>query len=219
MTQTIIDLLMKQCSLINNEVLDKKYWSKPTKVINRKTENGLELKNKQDITSNPILYRWMVKEDELGKLTDFHEAFKKAHETDIDLSAIFNQCKVERDGETYYALYFGKSKKGISRITREHLGNDMSKSTLRRSLCGLFVPDNEPKKEEKINKLLDGTYFEWLVLYKNDKEYIACLEAICIALGDYPLNIEGNPFLDNNPPEWRKLLTESRKANRKKNNH
>ena len=55
--------------------------------------------------------------------------------------------------------------------------------------------------------------------YKNtfdekDKEYLACLEAICIALGNYPINIEGNPFLATHK-DWEDLLTEGRKSIKK----
>ena len=213
-TLVVKELLEKYCRSINDEIIDDGIWSGPIMVVKKGNGKGVELEKMHTPTSNPILYRWLVKEEALGKMNTLQDAYQKTHSTDIDLSVRFSQCKVERGNETYYALYFGKSKDGTSRITHRHLGSAMRTSTLRRSLCGLFVPNNVSDKEVEVDRLLEGSYFEWLELASTDKEYLVCLEAICIALGKYPLNIDGNPFLAEHP-DWEKLLKESRKELKK----
>lgn len=214
MNMNINDLLEKSSRYINDDVINKMSWSGLHKVVRRKSGTRVELENALERTSNPILYRWLVKVEEPGKIKSFQDAFEKIHEKHIDLKSFFDQCKETRGGDTYYVLYFGKSKNGTSRITSQHLGTDMSKSTLRYSLCALFVPKNESDKEAEIDKLLEGSYFEWLEFDEKDKEYLACLEAICIALGHYPINIEGNPFLATHK-DWETFLTEGRKSIKK----
>lgn len=215
MSPIIKDLLEKKCNYMPNEVINKMTWQGPVKVIVKTSNSGVQLENTPHPNSNPILYRWLVEKDKFDKLTELLQVkHKKTIQNAKKQLVEITKIEEKRGDKIYYALYFGKSKKGISRITREHLGNDMSKSTLRGSLCGLFVTNNVSDKEVEVDRLLEGSYFEWLELASTDKEYLVCLEAICIALGKYPLNIDGNPFLAEHP-DWEELLKESRKELKK----
>ena len=47
-----------------------------------------------------------------------------------------------------------------------------------------------------------------MISFKDEEYLIECIEGICIALGSYPLNIDGNPSISEN---WREHILESRK--------
>ena len=42
--------------------------------------------------------------------------------------------------------------------------------------------------------MLKECYYEWYS-FQNEGELVECIESICIALGKYPLNIDGNPAI------------------------
>ena len=59
----------------------------------------------------------------------------------------------------------------------------------------------------RLDEILEKCYFEW-ISFKDEEYLIECIEGICIALGSYPLNIDGNPSISEN---WREHILESRK--------
>lgn len=149
-----------------------------------------------------ILYRWW-----------FPEAFVK--EVLVPYTRDYPSLKtllaeVEKrqiDGKMYYALYFGKSINGYHRFCQHATGN-IHISTLRRTLYGLCYDHIYNKEKEKdITAMLKECYYEWYAFDKEDEALVECVEAICIALGNYPLNTEGNPAIN---ADWCKLLMEER---------
>lgn len=146
------------------------------------------------LISNPCVYRWLVPEK------NAKEMFGQQHQYILD-----NVAKISlEDNNVYYVLYFGKSSDGRNRIISQHLRGDTYKSTLRLTLCGLLLEQGKIAKEWEIDKYFAGTYFEWLHFNKDEEEdFIECVEAICIAMGTYPLNIDGNPAYTK---EWKKSL-------------
>ena len=56
--------------------------------------------------------------------------------------------------------------------------------------------------EIEITKILEACYFEWLP-FPDEGEIVECLEGLCIAIGKYPLNVDGNPNIDES---WRKEI-------------
>ena len=57
--------------------------------------------------------------------------------------------------------------------------------------------------EWDIEQYFPNTYFEWFAFNKEEEDFIVCIESICVALGAYPLNIEGNPAYKS---EWKATL-------------
>ena len=45
-------------------------------------------------------------------------------------------------------------------------------------------------------------------LFDEEGKLVECVESICIALGKYPLNVDGNPAISDN---WRKYVMDKRK--------
>ena len=62
-------------------------------------------------------------------------------------------------------------------------------------------------REDEISDILRNCYFEW-VSFADEDYLVECVEGICIALGEYPLNIEGNPAISE---RWRNVLMNKRK--------
>ena len=152
-----------------------------------------------------ILYRWWFPENSpvMRVLADFAKK-------DKDLAALLKQvdtCKIE--GKTYYALYFGKSNNGYRRYCQHSTGN-VHLSTIRHTVYGLCIGEDYNKaKEEQISEILRQCYFEW-TSFKGEDNLIECVESICIALGKYPLNVDGNPAISK---KWRKHVMDKRKLN------
>lgn len=169
------------------------------------------------VPNKPILYRWWFPEDSpvLKKIYEYIEEQK-----DKEL-ATFLAEKVEKrsdlgDGKMYYALYFGQSIKGHKRL-RQHIKKTVRVSTVRHTVFGLVYGEyniaNKEKNERKIDEILQHCYCEWTDIC-DDANLVVCFESICIALGNYVLNIDGNPAITEN---WRKKLLEVReKSNIKK---
>ena len=188
------ELLAEQCSGIVSKVLR---GMKEAKVS--------EIKLK---TTNPILYRWLFPiepESELFKAVDAFYNDSKAnpkHENILE-----GLPKIEKDGKLYYALYFGKSNKG-SRRYRQHKSGNVHLSTLRHTIYGLCVgPEYDKEKEKIVDNILQNCYCEWYE-FKEEGNLVECIEGICIALGKYPLNVEGNPNISD---EWRQYVLGKRK--------
>lgn len=162
-------------------------------------------------TENPILYRWLFpynpeSKSELFKTIEaYHNdpAANPKHEDILD-----GLMPVEKDGIIYYALYFGKSNNGSHRY-RQHKAGNVHLSTLRHTIYGLCFW-NEPydkEKEGKVSEILNQCYYEWFE-FEDERNLVDCIEGICIATGNYPLNMEGNPNISE---EWRKYVMAKRK--------
>lgn len=158
------------------------------------------------VPKEPILYRWWFhSESEVVKLL---RAWKsKDSREPIDLLEEVLTKKFP-DGETYYALYFGKSNNGYRRFCQHSTGN-IHTSTLRRTIHSLLTDEeyNKPIHERQIDEILKDCYFEWAVIDKEEESLVECIEAICIVHGTYPLNIDGNPAINET---WREHMMNER---------
>lgn len=76
--------------------------------------------------------------------------------------------------------------------------NDENKKTYKNSSV---------EREEEITRMLQECYYEWIP-FKNEGKLVESVESICIALGKYPLNVDGNPAISD---RWRDYLLEKRK--------
>lgn len=155
------------------------------------------------VPRDSIIYRWWFPEDSLvwKKIVEFGK-------TDNELFALLKQVStLEINGKTYYALYFGKSNNGRHRYSQHTTGN-VHISTLRHTIYGLCLGDKyEKAREDEISNILRDCYFEW-VSFADEDYLVECVEGICIALGKYPLNIDGNPAISES---WRNVLMNKRK--------
>ena len=147
------------------------------------------------VSQNAVLYRWWF--PETSKVVTILREWKGS-----DLLAGVQTHEFE--GKTYYALYFGKSNNGYRRFCQHSTGN-VHTSTLRRTIHSLLTDDlyDKATHEQEITDLLRECYFEWTVIGKEDENLVECIEAICIVHGTYPLNIDGNPAIDE---DWRKYM-------------
>ena len=137
------------------------------------------------------------------------------HPTDVEMQQLFSQLeerKFEGKEQKYYALYFGKSNNGYRRYIQHSTGN-VHTSTLRHTLYGLCLTNNEESlyskqlDKEEITRILRECYFEWLP-FNEEGKLVECVEGICIALGKYPLNVDGNPAISD---QWREYVMDKRK--------
>lgn len=186
-------LLEEECRSIVDSVLTEMSTTR-TLVKQLKSEK---------VPKEPILYRWWFPEDaEVVKL------ILKRGTKDAALAKFIEQihtCTI--NGKLYYAIYFGKSNKGYRRYIQHAKGN-AHVSTIRHTLYGLCIGNKYDKaKEQLIDEILEKCYFEW-ISFKDEEYLIECIEVICIALGSYPLNIDGNPSISE---KWREHILESRK--------
>lgn len=155
------------------------------------------------VPQEPILYRWWFPEDSTVVQTIRAHAIKNK-----ELSTLLKDVEQQEiEGKYYFALYFGKSNKGYRRFIQHSTGN-VHTSTIRHTLYGLCIGEKYDKaKEPEISAILEECYFEWLA-FPEEGELIECLESLCIALGHYPLNVEGNSAIDD---KWRELIMSKRK--------
>lgn len=179
---TYKELILQNCAGIVNKVL--------TGMQKYKLGTG-----KIPVAQSPILYRWWF--PETSKVVTILRKWKGS-----DLLAGVQTCAFE--GTTYYALYFGKSNNGYRRFCQHSTGN-IHTSTLRRTIHSLLTDDlyDKATHEQEITDLLRECYFEWTVIGKEDENLVECIEAICIVHGTYPLNIDGNPAINE---DWRKYM-------------
>ena len=190
---TYKDLILRHCAGIVSQVLDN-------------TENYRVGSGRIPVPKEPILYRWWFHSgSEVVKLL---RAWKsKDSREPIDLLEEVLTKKFP-DGETYYALYFGKSNNGYRRFCQHSTGN-IHTSTLRRTIHSLLTDEeyNKPIHEKQIDEILKDCYFEWAVIDKEEESLVECIEAICIVHGTYPLNIDGNPAINET---WREHMMNER---------
>ncbi len=147
------------CNKIVTDILSKMHREKVSTI-----------KSDKSVREKPILYRWWFP-------ADFVETLKNLEISDLEPKEI-------SPGEFYYALYFGKSKDGLTRFKAHTSGN----STLRRTLDAIC----KDLTRRDIKNLINDCYFEWVEV--DNESLLECLEAMCIVSGKYPLNIEGNPY-------------------------
>lgn len=199
-------LLSEQCEVIVKKVTDDMQSDEQYSFFINEIE-------RIPVIRKPILYRWWFAEDSKPMI-----ALKKyldEHPSDIEMQQLFSQLEermFEGKKQKYYALYFGKSNNGYRRYIQHTTGN-VHTSTIRHTLYGLCLTNNEESQyskqldKEEITRILRECYFEWLP-FNEEGKLVECVEGICIALGKYPLNVDGNPAISN---QWRDYLLEKRK--------
>lgn len=199
-------LLSEQCEVIVKKVTDDMQSDEQYSFFINEIE-------RIPVIRKPILYRWWFAEDSQPMI-----ALKKyldEHPTDIEMQQLFSQLeerKFEGKKQKYYALYFGKSNNGYRRYIQHTTGN-VHTSTIRHTLYGLCLTNNEESlyskqlDKEEITRILRECYFEWLP-FNEEGKLVECVEGICIALGKYPLNVDGNPAISD---KWRKYVMDRRK--------
>ena len=191
---TYKDLILQHCAEIVNQVLEgmeKNRFRVGTKPIL--------------VPKEPVLYRWWFhSESEVVKLLSEWRSKDSKEPTNL-LEGVLTR---EFEGETYYALYFGKSNKGYRRYIQHSTGN-VHTSTLRRTIHSLLTDEeyNKPIHEKQIDEILQDCYFEWAVIDKEEESLVECIEAICIVHGTYLLNIDGNPAINET---WREHMMKER---------
>lgn len=219
---SFLPLLRTRCTDIVNTILDD------MQIPGHRFSVGKAIKTREiPVPNKPILYRWWFPEDSpvLKKIYEYIQEQKdKGNEEDkkdVEKLEKFLAEQVKQrsdlgDGKVYYALYFGKSIKGHKRL-RQHIVGTARISTVRHTVFGLVYGEyniaNKEENERKIDEILQHCYCEWTDIC-DDANLVVCFESICIALGNYVLNIEGNPAITEN---WREKLLEVReKSNVKK---
>lgn len=208
---------------MNNNKSFQQLLSEQCEVIVKKVTDGMQSDEQYSFFINeieripvirkPILYRWWFREDSEPMLAI--QKYLDSHPEDIQMKQLFSQLEERKfDGKKkkYYALYFGKSNNGYRRYIQHTTGN-VHTSTIRHTLYGLCLTNNEESQyskqldKEEITRILRECYFEWLP-FNEEGKLVECVESICIALGKYPLNVDGNPAISN---QWRDYLLEKRK--------
>lgn len=203
--------LTNTCYGIEKLILFQMHRAKVVWAENEK-EDILTLSNiNQEDLKRPCLYRWLVPADmDIIKVLQ-----KKCNKRHPELKTILaNMDEVDIDGVKYHPIYFGKSVNGYKRIITQHLRGTVKTSTIRHTLSGLMFRKYISNKQ-KINEYLINTYFEFVTFDSECPEIIVPLEAICIALGNYPLNIDGNLALNSKETGWGGYLMRARKASKK----
>ena len=167
------------------------------------------LSNPNIVPTDPVLYRWWVPWD--GCVIN---SLLQKSKTYPCLRLILENMEMSLlDNKPYCAIYFGKSENGKTRIVAQHIKGNVGNSTIRHTLYGILINDKyNPNNEDRISKIMENTYFEWQSFNQTEKELIVPLEAICIALGNYPLNIDGNCAVTK---DWLEHLKALRKTNKK----
>lgn len=199
-------LLSEQCEVIVKKVTDDMQSDEQYSFFINEIE-------RIPVIRKPILYRWWFAEDSKPMI-----ALKKyldEHPTDVEMQQLFSQLeerKFEGKKQKYYALYFGKSNNGYRRYIQHSTGN-VHTSTLRHTLYGLCLTENgeslysKQLDKEEITRILRECYFECLP-FNEEGKLVECVEGICIALGKYPLNVDGNPAISD---QWREYVMDKRK--------
>ena len=189
-------LLTTQCTIIADNVSED--------MKNNSFYVGSTEKN--PVAHNAILYRWWFPKD--SEPMKVLEKYIEDHPKDLIMQDLLSNLEQRmEDGKTYYALYFGKSNNGYNRY-RQHTAGNVDDSTLRLTLYGLCIGETyDNAKEQQINEMLCQCYYEW-VDFGNEENIVECIEGICIALGKYPLNIDGNVAVSK---EWLDYLTNKRR--------
>lgn len=189
--QSYYNLLAESCRTIVDRVYSEMLIHKVDSITTK------------NLSHMPIVYRWWFEENSVVM-----DVLKEQSKKYKDLAELMKQVASRKiDGKTYYTLYFGKSNNGYHRF-RQHSKGNVHISTIRHTLYGLCIGGKYDKsKEQQITDILKDCYFEWYP-FKDEGELVECLESLCIAIGKYPLNVEGNPAINN---EWRETLMSKRK--------
>ncbi len=157
----------------------------------------------------PYIYRWWFPVDSLPM--QLLNQYVLEHPEDIDMDYVNKRLKRQKFGEKEYcALYVGKSKNGRNRFS-EHIHGPIRLSTLRKTIAAILLLMKQEVTKESITNVLSECYFEWIELksnYTDDCELIDCFEMMAIAIGYYPLNMEGNTSISE---EWKKSIVDRRK--------
>ena len=152
------------------------------------------------------LYRWWFPMN--SPIVIFIKGYIEQHPEDKEMQFVYDHLKQQKIGDDMFcALYFGKSTNGRERF-KKHIKGPMRNSTLRRTIYAILMQmPNESHSEEHISELLSQCYYEWIEL-PNDHELMGPFETIAIAMGGYPLNIEGNHLVST---AWIQCMTQERK--------
>ena len=172
------------CNSITSKILSKMRGGIVDDVLSGKVKKPI---------NRPVLYRWWFPADFVEFLNGEYKSKLQEQLEGVDSKKIGE--------DTYYALYFGKSKDGRNRFN-QHTYKDIDKSTLRRTIYAIISTPSE----DKVAEILSKCYFEWVEV--DSESLLECLESMCIVSGKYPLNIEGNPSITD---YWRKTILDSRK--------
>lgn len=167
------------------------------------------------LSEEHFLYRWWFPSD--SPIVAYLEEYIATHPKDIDMQYVY-ACLKKRVKEetsdngdkiqkTYYALYFGKSTNGRNRFG-QHTRGPIKKSTLRETLRAVLSLKGETCTEERISAELQKCYYEWMEFLEDDRELIDSFEMMAIAIGYYPLNMEGNTSISE---EWKNSIMDKRK--------
>lgn len=163
--------------------------------------------NKKIISQNPIIYRWWFPADGEMVQSIFSQYPEKGNAKSLE--DLFPRLKKKLiNGQLYYALYLGQSENGYHRFSQHCIGSTHL-STLRKTVAALCFADVNDKKvqESNISNLLDTCYFEWID-FLEDAELVETIEAQCIAVGCYPLNLDANRAIDE---KWIEYVMRQRK--------
>ena len=162
---------------------------------------------KTDILSEEyFLYRWWFPQG--SPIMGYLHKYTTNHPEDIDMKYVLAKLKTKvLDGNTYYALYFGKSTNGRKRFENHTRGN-VNQSTLRRTLRAILSLAGKPFNEEDISNVLRECYYEWMEFFEEDHDLIDCFEMMAIAIGYYPLNLDGNSSISEG---WKSAIANKRK--------
>lgn len=158
------------------------------------------------LSEEHFLYRWWFPSN--SPILKYLEEYLKAHPEDVDMHYVQARLKKKKIGdETYYALYFGKSIDGRKRFG-QHTRGPVKQSTLRETLRAILSIQGLPCSEEDISAELRRCYYEWMEFLPEDYELIDSFEMMAIAIGYYPLNLDGNSSISE---PWKAAIMDKRK--------
>ena len=121
-------LILQHCAEIVNQVL-------------KDMENYRVGSGKIPVPKEPILYRWWCPSD--SEVVTMVRA-RKSKDCKEPINLLEGVLTREFDGESYYALSFGKSYKGYRRYI-QHIKCNVHTSTLRRTIHRLLTDDEYNK--------------------------------------------------------------------------
>ena len=155
-------------------------------------------KRSQTLSEHHFLYRWWFPTN--SPIVAFIQNYFGENYVKNELKHI----TIGKEG--YYALYLGKTTNGRNRF-RQHTEGPIKNSTLRETIRAILTIENgETCDEEQISDILRPCYYEWME-FVNDIELMDCFEMMAIAIGNYPLNIEGNHSVSK---EWKDMIINQR---------
>jgi len=166
-----------------------------------------EKRLRTDILSEEhFLYRWWFPED--SPIVIYLENYIERHPEDIDMHYVYARLKrKELNDKVYYALYFGKSIDGRKRFG-QHTRGPVKQSTLRETLRAILSIQGLAYAEQNISDILCKCYYEWMEFMPEDYELIDSFEMMAIAIGYYPLNLDGNSSISE---PWKAAIMDKRK--------